>query len=231
MSRPGGQLANRPLHFFWVVDCSGSMAGDKIQSLNTAVKDALPEMKRVAAENPNAQVLVRVLAFSQGARWIVANPTPLEQFTWTDLSTDGCTDMGAALREVATQLRVPPMPERALPPVVVLVSDGQPTDNFDGGLSAFMKEPWGKKAVRIAIAIGRDCDRSVLQKFIDHPELKPLEANSSQDLAKQIRWASTVGLQVASSPPSQLTGSASANNMQALVSAAQNQPLTGNDVW
>ncbi|MDW8300804.1 MAG: tellurium resistance protein, partial [Anaerolineae bacterium] len=37
-SRPGGALANRPLHFFWVVDCSGSMAGDKIQSLNTAAK-------------------------------------------------------------------------------------------------------------------------------------------------------------------------------------------------
>lgn len=141
MSRPGGQLAHRPLHFFWVVDCSGSMSGDKIQSLNTAVKDALPEMKRIAAENPNTQVLVRVLAFSDGAQWIVPNPTPLEQFVWNDLGTHSCTDMGRALREVATQLRVPPMPERGYPPLVVLISDGQPTDDFEGGLATFMKEP------------------------------------------------------------------------------------------
>jgi len=23
--RPGGELASRPLHFFWIADCSGSM--------------------------------------------------------------------------------------------------------------------------------------------------------------------------------------------------------------
>ena len=28
MKRPGGELASRPLHFFWIVDCSGSMYGD-----------------------------------------------------------------------------------------------------------------------------------------------------------------------------------------------------------
>lgn len=228
MSRPGGAIASRPLHFFWVVDCSGSMSGDKIQSLNIAAKEALPEMRRVAAENPNAQLYVHVLAFSRGTRWITTK-TPVEQFNWTDLNADGQTDMGAALREVAKQLRIPPMDERALPPVVVLLSDGQPTDDFNGGLAAFMNEPWGKKAVRLAIAIGRDCDRNVLQKFIGHSELKPLEANSSEDLAKYIRWASTVVVQSASAPPSQVAGAAG-NNLQ--VNLVQNAPpQSGNSVW
>src|SRR5947209_4904366 len=61
---PGGEMAARPLHFFWIADCSGSMAGDKIQSLNTAIREAIPEMRRVAANNPNAQVLVRAIKFS-----------------------------------------------------------------------------------------------------------------------------------------------------------------------
>ena len=26
LQRPGGELASRPIHFFWVVDCSGSMS-------------------------------------------------------------------------------------------------------------------------------------------------------------------------------------------------------------
>ena len=44
--RPGGELATRPLHFIWIADCSGSMAVDgKIQSLNTAIKEAIPSMQ------------------------------------------------------------------------------------------------------------------------------------------------------------------------------------------
>ena len=47
--RPGGELATRPLHFIWIADCSGSMAVDgKIQSLNTAIKEAIPNMQQVA---------------------------------------------------------------------------------------------------------------------------------------------------------------------------------------
>ena len=90
------------------------------------------------------------------------------------------------------------MSERALPPVLVLLSDGQPTDDFSGGLKELLDLPWGKKAVRVAIAIGKDCDREVLQKFIGHPELQPLEANNPEALVKCIKWASTVVLQAAS---------------------------------
>ncbi len=36
-----------------------------------------------------------------------------------------------------------------------------------------MEQPWGKKAVRIAIAVGGDADHEPLQKFIGHSELRP----------------------------------------------------------
>ena len=49
---PGGKMAARPLHFIWIADCSGSMSGKKIQSLNTAIRNAIPEMKSVAQSNP-----------------------------------------------------------------------------------------------------------------------------------------------------------------------------------
>ncbi len=204
MPLPGGQLATRPLHFIWICDCSGSMSIDgKIQTLNNAIKEALPEMRRVADENTNANVLVRAVKFSDGAQWHVATPTPVDSFTWTDLTTDGLTDMGKALSLVAEQLKMPPMTDRALPPVLVLISDGQPTDDFGSGLKALLREPWGKKAVRIGIAIGRDADTSVLRKFMDHPELQPLEANNAESLVRYIKWASTAVLQAVSSPASQ----------------------------
>src|ERR687894_885572 len=199
--RPGGELASRPLHFIWIADSSGSMEQDgKIQALNTAIREAIPHMRKVAEDNPNAQVLVRAVKFSNGAQWHVTQPTPVADFAWTDLAAEGETDMGKALQLVAEQLKMPPMSERALPPVLVLVSDGQPTDDFEAGLKALMDEPWGKKAVRIAISIGRDADADVLQQFIGNTELKPLAANSPEALVRHIRWASPAVLKSASSP-------------------------------
>lgn len=111
------------------------------------------------------------------------------------------TDLGNALEKVADQLKSPPMPDRGLPPVLVLVSDGQPTDDFEKGLRELLGQPWGMKSVRIAIAIGRDADLGVLQQFIGHPELHPLRANNPEELVRMIRWASTVPLKAASAPP------------------------------
>jgi uncharacterized protein YegL len=201
--RPGGELSSRPLHFIWIADCSGSMFGEKIQELNTAIRESIPHMQTVADENPNAEVLVRAVKFSDGAQWHISQPTPVADFKWNDLQASGLTDMGKALKLTADQLKIPPMTDRALPPVLVLISDGQPTDDFSGGLKALMDLPWGKKAVRVAIAIGRDADLDVLQKFIGHPELQPLQANSPEQLVKCIRWVSTAVLKAASSPPSQ----------------------------
>jgi uncharacterized protein YegL len=227
---PGGALASRPLHFFWLVDCSGSMAGDKIQQLNFAIKEALPEMQKVASENPNAQVLVRALSFANGAQWHVSQPTPVDAFKWQDLRASGVTDMGKALRMVAEAVSVEQMPPRGLPPVLVLISDGRPTDDFNAGLKALLEQPWGKRAVRIAIAIGDDADADVLQKFIGHPEIEPLYAHNPTDLVKFIRWASTAVLKAASSPASQAsTGVVAAGN----VPLPTAPPPTDNveDVW
>ena len=204
--RPGGEMAARPLHFIWIVDCSGSMAGDKIQSLNFAINEAIKPMRDTAQQNPHAQVLVRAVTFSDGARWHLANPTPVADFKWTDVSASGLTSMGKALTLVAEQLHIPPMSDRALPPVLVLISDGGPTDDFGSGLKKLMAEPWGQRAVRLAIAVGRKANLDVLSKFIGQPELPPLQANNSSALVNFIRWASTAVLQSASSPASQAVG-------------------------
>ena len=203
--RPGGELATRPLHFIWIADCSGSMGSQgKIQALNNAVREAIPHMQRVADENPNAEVLVRVVRFASGAQWHLGQATAVADFKWEDLQAGGTTDMGRALKLVAGELQIPPMSDRALPPVLVLISDGQPTDDFGKGLEDLLGQPWGKKAVRVAIAIGDDADLEVLRRFIAHPEIDPLQANNPEALVRHIRWVSTAVLQAASSPASQV---------------------------
>lgn len=190
LKRPGGELATRPLHFFWVVDCSGSMHGEKIGTVNHAIQATVPDMADAARDNPNAQLLIRTLKFSNGASWVTAQPVDIEGFAWNDLEAGGVTDLGKAFDLLSAQLTIPPMTDRALPPVIVLLSDGQPTDDYKPALDRLLHLPWGKKAVRIAISIGQDADDEVLREFTGNSELV-LQANNPQALIKMIKWAST----------------------------------------
>jgi len=229
--RPGGELASRPLHFFWICDCSGSMQTDgKIQSLNNAIREAIPHMQTAAEENPNAQVLVRAVKFSDGAQWHVAVSTPAADFKWTDLKAEGVTDMGKAIAMVSEQLKIPPMSDRALPPVLVLISDGQPTDDFGGALKSMMDIPWARRAVRIAIAIGDDADHGPLRAFIGHAEIPVLQANNAESLVNYIKWASTAVLKAASSPASQSKASGTAG-INVPIPSPPPAPASVDDVW
>lgn len=210
MRRPGGELANRPLHFFWVVDCSGSMYGEKIGTLNHAIQETISEMVDAAADNPNAQLLVRTLQFSTGASWVTSTSVPVEEYSWEDLEADGVTDLGKAFELLAAQLSVEQLGERALPPVVVLLSDGQPTDDYKKQLDKLKHQPWGKKAVKIAISIGQDADDKVLTEFTGNKEMV-LQANNASSLTKMIKWASTVA-SVVSAPASRVGIDDSGNN-------------------
>lgn len=241
LKRPGGELASRPLHFFWIVDCSGSMYGEKIGTVNHAIQSTIPEMADAAKNNPNAQLLVRTLKFATGASWVTSNPVNIEDFAWDDLDASGVTDLGLALDMLAAQLTIPPMTDRALPPVLVLLSDGQPTDDYKKSLDKLLSLPWGKKAVRIAIAIGQDADNDVLEQFTGNRELV-LQANNPQALTKMIKWASTAASLVsapASRPkdlPGEPSSADSANAANApLVLDMNNIPdpssMGARDVW
>lgn len=197
LKRPGGELASRPLHFIWVVDCSGSMFGEKIGAVNHAIQSTIPEMVEAARNNPNAQLLIRTLKFSTGASWVTTGPVPIEDFAWDDLDAGGVTDLGKAFEMLAAQLTIPPMTDRALPPVLVLLSDGQPTDDYKRSLDKLLHLPWGKKAVRIAISIGQDANDDVLTQFTGNRELV-LQANNPEALVRMIKWASTAASMVSS---------------------------------
>jgi uncharacterized protein YegL len=200
----GGMLAAQPMHFIWLIDCSGSMGLDgKIESLNTAIAEAIEPLRDASESNPSVEILMRVIRFSKGARWHVQQPTPLTAFTWSNVKVerpDDPTDLGSALQLLAPELMSPPMPKHAHRPHIVLVSDGMPSDDWRGGLAALVGTPWGNNAMRLAIAIGRDAQLPVLQKFIGNPEMRPLQANTPEMLAAHIRWASSASIQAVSQP-------------------------------
>lgn len=202
----GGGLRQKTLHFFWLVDCSGSMAQDdfsKISSLNNAVRESLPVLRDVAAEN-SVRVLMRALSFSTGCRWHIPTPTPVNEVRWNDLNAEGRTDLGAALTELAEEMRLLERESTSgshVPPAIVLVSDGHPTDEFGAGLKALTSTEWGAKAARIAVAIGDDAHHETLSRFMGTDEIPVLGANQPEAIADLLKWASTVAVSRASTPP------------------------------
>jgi uncharacterized protein YegL len=231
MPFPNVRLSSRPLHFIYLCDCSGSMAAQgKMRALNQAIRQSLPGMAEVARQNPEARVLVRAVRFADEAAWHLSEPTPVEQLHWRDLEAGGITAMGEALALVAAALRSPPMEARALPPVLVLISDGQPTDDFERGLAELMRESWAQKAVRLAIAMGHDADLEVLQQFIGaeppgstlrgKSPRRPLQASNATTLAQYIQWASTAVVGAASMPASRVAPTEAASRDQGASPAA-----------
>lgn len=197
------EIAARILDVFFVVDCSGSMTGERIGSLNWAARAALPAMREAAAEYPDLDVRVRVVRFADAVDWPVSRPTPVSQFVWANLAAGGETAMGAALTAVGAALGEPPAiggPE-PLPPVVVLITDGMPTDDFEAGIAALSATELGAMAIRVPIAIGPDADLDLLQEFIGDPALKPLRAQNAEMLASRIRWAASAPLKAVAEPP------------------------------
>jgi uncharacterized protein YegL len=235
LKRPGGALASRPLHFIWIVDCSGSMYGEKIGSVNHAIQSTIHDMRDAADNNPNAQLLVRTLKFSSGASWVTANPVNIDDFAWDDLDAGGVTDLGKAFDLLAAQLTIPPMTDRALPPVLVLLSDGMPTDDYKSSLDKLLHLPWGKKSVRIAISIGQDADESVLSDFTGNKELV-LQANNPSALVRMIKWASTAASLVSApaSRPADSRNESGGSSSAPLIISMTNIPSpddSGGDVW
>jgi len=198
--RPGGTIARRELHVIWLLDTSGSMnAEGKIQSLNVAIHETIPHLKAAAQANPNVDVLVRAITFSNGASWHIEKPVSVFDLRWQDVVAGGHTDLGLALKLVASALEVPPMPERAVSPALILVTDGFHTNeqDFEEGMSALMASRWGRPAVRKAIAIGRDVDLAALKRF-QGDDTEPLRVQDANTLIQAIRWTSRVGVEAAS---------------------------------
>ena len=79
--------------------------------------------------------------------------------------------------------------EGSYAPTVFLMSDGRPGDKWKTRLDELRQNNWFKKALKVALAIGKDADQDVLAEFTGNREAV-ITAHNPEALAQWIRFVS-----------------------------------------
>lgn len=164
-------IVKRQLVLFFIVDTSGSMQGTKIGAVNQSVREVLPELE--SAGGSDVDLKVACLKFSTGCEWMYSSPVAPSNFTWQELTADGVTDFGAACEELNKKLSKHEFlsaPSASVAPVLFLMSDGAPTDDWQSSLEKLKKNNWFKYAIKVAVAIGVDANKDNLKEFTGNIE-------------------------------------------------------------
>ncbi|OPG12628.1 hypothetical protein B1L11_13675 [Microbispora sp. GKU 823] len=198
----------RPLPVLVLADVSGSMAEHaKMESLNLA----MGSMIRAFAEerSPRGEITVGVITFGGQGAALHQRPVPAASLDWTNMNAVGGpsgTPMGEAF-ELARQVLEDEelTPARSYSSTLVLISDGRPTTRWQPQLEGLLACPAGKKALRLAVAIGPEVGSTayrVLEAFVADPMYPVIRAEEADRVPEIFRYITrSMSIRVSSARP------------------------------
>lgn len=197
----------RPLPIIVLADTSGSMSVDgKIEALNKGLKDMITSFS--GESRLRAEIQVSLITFGGSQAELNLALTPAHQLQgFTPLVAEGMTPLGAALLLASQMIEDKDcIPSRAYKPVIVLVSDGYPTDEWQGPFARLANGERSSKATRFAMAIGTDADEAMLGDFANDPEAPLFRAENARDIHRFFRAVTmSVSARSQSATPNQAT--------------------------
>ncbi len=182
-------IPRRVMTLFLLIDSSGSMSvNGNMGKVNGAIEEMIPLLRDVSDEQSDAEIKLAVLEFSSGCQWATGDdgPVSLDDLEWNDMTAGGLTDMGAAFRELDKKLSRKAFMNNAAgnyAPVIILLSDGEPTDDYMSGLKMLQHNNWFRHAVRVAISVESSADY-VLTEFTGSTETVLRYDSQKSDLKK-----------------------------------------------
>lgn len=95
------KIPRKILPAIYILDASGSMEGNRIETLNQAMNTTAHTLKKMEA-NAELHYEIRsgVLSFADNVKWLRNGLENTEDFTWDDVEASGAAVLGAALREL-----------------------------------------------------------------------------------------------------------------------------------
>lgn len=199
----------RPLPVVLMLDRSGSMFGEKISTLNSAVNEMIQSFK--SAGQGEVEINLGIISFGDGGATYDLPLQPVSGITQIALSANGGTPMGMALKMAKDLIEdKETIPSKGYRPAVVLVSDGAPNDNWQQPMENFISGGRSSKCERFAMAIGTSQEDPVLNKFLSGTENKVFLANEASKIRDFFKFVTmSVSVRSRSQNPNALLPAAS----------------------
>lgn len=191
-------VSKKSLVIFFLIDTSGSMRGKKMGELNTVMEELIPEIRKVG--EADTDVKLAVLTFSTGIKWMYSEPVSIEDFEWTRLEASGVTSMGEAFNELSERMSRNGFlnsPSLSFAPVIFLMTDGYPSDDYKAGLETLKANSWYKFGLKAALGIGSEANDEMLAEFTGSEETV-VHAYSGNQLAQMIKIVAVTASQIGS---------------------------------
>lgn len=150
-----------------LLDVSGSMRGENIDSLNEGVKLLLDECANPKFEKP---IKVAIITFGEEDRAKLhqgIEKAHIVRDNWQPMYADMSTPLGEALQMAHDMVDDPEyLPnDEYYKPYFVLASDGKPNRGWESAMNLLLNHPRAKSYERFSIAIGSDADEVMLDQF------------------------------------------------------------------
>lgn len=175
----------RRLPVYLLLDTSGSMSGEPIEAVKNGVQIMISSLR----QNPQAieTAFLSVITFDTTAQQIIPL-TDLASFQMVDIKATGVTALGEALKLVAhkidTEVQKTTTEQKGdWKPLVFIMTDGIPTDNWQSGLNEFKKS---KVAFTVACAAGSGADANILKQITEN--VVSLDTADSASIGKFFQW-------------------------------------------
>lgn len=190
-ARPCSQIGERHMRrlpVYLVLDVSGSMHGEPIE----AVRNGMRLLASTLRQDPNAleTAFLSVITFDQNARQVVPL-TEITTFQPPNIEAGSTTSLGAALKLVKECIdrdvqKTTPEAKGDWKPMVFIMTDGEPTDDWERGLIEFKK---AKTGVVIACSAGPLANTAILKRITEN--VVSLDTADSKTLEKLFKWLSS----------------------------------------
>ena len=177
----------RRLPVYLLIDTSGSMYGEPIE----AVKNGVQVLVSTLRQDPYAleTAYLSIITFNTSAQQLTPL-TELAAFQQPNIEASGCTALGEALSLLASKVDSEVTKTTAevkgdWKPLVFIMTDGEPTDDLNKGLSEFQKRKFG---MVVACAAGQGANTDTLKKITEN--VVQLDTADRATIKSLFKWVS-----------------------------------------